>query len=240
MTPDDAPIAGVMDARGGARPLDTLQHHLHHRIRTVAPERMLIAEGEARKIVVGVVSGLLRCFRMTPDGRRHVTRFIRPGGLVGLWRLPASRSSVEAVATSTIAEFHADLFDAACAANEDIRDATFRALTTELAARDRAQFRVGRLWAEERIADFLLEVADVTSGGLNGELRMSRTDIADHLGMTIETVSRAFRCLQKDAVIQLQDARHFQILRPGALKALALGDGDGAVWRNARRSHSLH
>jgi CRP-like cAMP-binding protein len=201
---------------------------------------MLIAEGGAREIVLGVVSGLLRCFRMTPDGRRHVTRFVRPGNLVGLWRLALSRSSVEAVAISTIAEFRAEALDAASACNEAIREAAFQALTGELTARDRAQFRLGRLWAEERVADFLLEVAEVTSGAAEGELRMSRIDIADHLGMTIETVSRALRCFQKDSVIRLEDARHFRILRPRTLQALALGDSEGVVWRNAHRAHSLH
>ena len=101
-------------------------------------------------------------------------------------------------------------------------------VTNELIARDRIQFRLGRLWSDERVADFLLERASLarSSADRTTSLQMSRADIADHLGVTIETVSRALSRFQREGVVRMTDAHHFTIVRLGALRALAEGDGD--------------
>ncbi len=220
--------------------MDLLRRAITHRARVFAPDQTLVTEDDEKTHIIAVSSGLLRCSRMTPDGRRLVTRFVRAGGMIGLGRLPVFRSSVEAVTASGVIEFPIPAVDAACSTLEHIRNIIFDAFTAELSARDRAQFRLGRLWAEERVADFLMEAAAATADGVRGELRMSRADIADHLGVTIETISRALRCFQKDGLIRLDGPRHFQIVRTQQLKALALGDSDAHIWRDTPRVHSLH
>jgi CRP-like cAMP-binding protein len=185
-------------------------------------------EGSERRQVIGVISGTLRCFRMTPDGRRHITRFVGAGGLIGLGKIGAFRMSTEAVAISTIVVFSASALDAAIAARAHVRDAVIEALTSELIARDRIQFRLGRLWSDERVADFLLECAEHGQGASDHALclQMSRADIADHLGVTIETVSRALSRFQREGLVEMKDAHHVQITHEAALTALASGDGD--------------
>ncbi|HET9230920.1 MAG TPA: helix-turn-helix domain-containing protein [Vitreimonas sp.] len=211
-----------------AEPLSVLRKAARGAVRVVQPDQHIALRGEGRDTIVGVVTGLLRCFRMTSDGRRHVARFVRPGGLMGLGALVAFRSSVEAVTVSSIVEFRASAVEAACVEDPATRQAIMQAMTAELVARDRLQFRLGRLWADERVADFLLELVEEKpeDGALSARLQMSRADVADYLGVTIETVSRALSRFQREGLIRLHDAHHFTIVRADALSALAMRDGE--------------
>lgn len=215
------------DNAGGA-PLELLCAALPGATHTLAPDQHVALEGGERRSVIGVLSGLLRSFRMTPDGRRHIARFVDPGGIVGLGKIGAFRASTEAVSVSRIIVFSASALDAALRANTGVRDAVMEAMTSELLARDRIQFRVGRLWADERVADFLIERAARLDNN-HGEsiaLPMSRADIADYLGVTIETISRALSRFQREGLVVMPDAHHFTITRAGALADLASGDRD--------------
>jgi CRP-like cAMP-binding protein len=196
-------------------------------VRSIEPDQHVTIEGGRRDTVIGVVSGLLRCFRVTPDGRRHVTRFVRAGGIIGLGSHDFYRNSAEAVVKSTIVAFPARALDASAERNVPVRRAVLHAMTAEMAARDRIQFRLGRLWADERVADFLLELSDELGGETtSSSITMSRGDIADHLGVTIETVSRALHRFQKLGLVRLDGARRFTILRSRDLRGFAAGDDD--------------
>jgi CRP-like cAMP-binding protein len=196
--------------------------------RHIDPDAHVTIEGAKRDTVVGLVSGLLRCFRVTPDGRRHITKFARAGDLVGLGALKTYTSSTEAVAASTIVAFPARALDAAVEDSAQVRGAVLKAMTAEMTLRDRTQFRLGRLWADERVADFLIEFSiepDGTACDLT-TMEMSRADMADHLGITVETVSRALHRFQRQGLIRLDGAHHFTILRGRALRGFAAGDID--------------
>ncbi|MGH6810185.1 MAG: helix-turn-helix domain-containing protein [Ensifer adhaerens] len=207
--------------------------------RTIAPGQNVSVEGAKRETVIGVVSGLIRFFRMTPDGRRHISRFVHAGGLIGVGMNITYRNSAEAVTTSKIIVFRAKSIEAGAGEDPVIRNAVFQALTEELTARDRTQLRLGRLLADERVADFLLELSDEAGDGVaaSSAIVMSRADMADHLGVTIETVSRALHRFQKLGWLRLTDARHFTILRSGALRSFASGDSDIAL-PSYRLSHA--
>ncbi len=215
----------VAHVEGG--PLAALLRALPGTTQALAPDQHLTLEGSQRRTVIGVISGTLRSFRMTPDGRRHITRFVDAGGLIGLGKLSAFRTSTEAVTVSKIVSFKASALETLMARDACVRDAVIQSLTNELVARDRIQFRLGRLWSDERVADFLLERAGAAhaSHDHNVALQMSRADIADHLGVTIETISRALSRFQRDGLLHMSDAHHFTIVRPRALAALAEGDG---------------
>lgn len=216
---------------GGLTPLETLHSELQGVRRSVDQDQMVALEGAPRKHVIGVATGLLRCFRITPDGRRHITRFVGPGGLIGLGTHATYRNSAEAVSDSSLITFPSRALDAAMERSSKIRKAVMDGLTLEMSVRDQTHFRVGRLWADERVADFLLEVHSSASGAESGtnEIRMSRSDIADHLGVTIETVSRALNRFQKMNLIKFVDVRHFVVLRLNDLSNFALGDWNGAA-----------
>jgi CRP/FNR family transcriptional regulator len=215
------------DSAGGA-PLDVLCAALPGVMHTLGPDQHVALEGGERRSVIGVLSGLLRSFRVTPDGRRHIARFVDPGGIVGLGKIGAFRASTEAVAVSRIIVFSAAALETALRANIAVRDAVMEAMTGELLARDRIQFRLGRLWADERVADFLIEraarIGDAHSQAI--ALQMSRADIADYLGVTIETISRALSRFQREGLVTMPDAHHFSITRARALADLASGDRD--------------
>lgn len=219
-------------------PLDVLRRVLPGPARHVDPDEHVTIEGARRDTVVGVVSGLLRCFRVTPDGRRHVTRFARAGDLIGLGALKTYRSSTEAVAASTIVAFPVRALNAAAEGNAQVRDAILESMTAEMTARDRIQFRLGRLWADERVADFLLELSTEPDGSsrASSPIAMSRADMADHLGITIETVSRALHRFQRQGLVRLDSAHRFTILRGRALRGFAAGDSDGLPQPADRRS----
>jgi CRP-like cAMP-binding protein len=209
-------------------PLGVLLRVLPRPTRQVDTDQHVTIEGARRNVVVGVVSGLLRCFRVTPDGRRHITKFAKAGDLVGLGVHKTYRGSTEAVCPSTIVAFSARALDAAADDNGRVREAILEAMTSEITARDRTQFRLGGLWAGERVADFLMELSTEPDGSSRGysPIAMSRADMADHLGITIETVSRALHRFQRQGLVRLDGARRFTILRCRALRGFAAGDID--------------
>lgn len=220
-------------------PLDVLRCALPGPARQVDADEHVTIEAARRDTVVGVVSGLLRSFRMTPDGRRHITRFARAGDLIGLGALKNYRNSTEAVAASTIVTFPVRALNAAADDNAQVRDAILEAMTAEMTARDRIQFRLGRLWADERVADFLVELSTEPDGTsrASSPIAMSRADMADHLGITIETVSRALHRFQRQGLVRLDGAHRFTILRGRALRGFAAGDSDDFPQPVERRSH---
>lgn len=222
-------------------PLDVLRRVLPGPVRDIDPDQHVTLESARRDAVIGVVSGLLRCFRVTPDGRRHITRFAKAGDVIGLGSLKTYRGSSEAVAASAIVAIPARALDAAVETDPEVRQAVLKAMTAEMTARDRIQFRLARLWSDERVADFLVELSTLPDGTsrASSTIAMSRADMADHLGVTIETVSRALHSFQRRGLVRLDGAHRFTILRGRALRGFASGDGDDfpqpAV---TRRSHS--
>jgi CRP-like cAMP-binding protein len=226
-------------ANFGDTPLDVLRGALPGPVRHIDPDQHVTIEGARRDSVIGVVSGLLRSFRVTPDGRRHITRFAKAGDLIGLGALKTYRGSTEAVAASTIVTFPVRTLDAAAETDAQVRQAILEAMTAEMTARDRIQFRLGRLWSDERVADFLVELSTEPDGSsrASSTIAMSRADMADHLGVTIETVSRALHRFQRQGLVRLDGAHRFTILRGRALRGFASGDSDDfprAVERTTR------
>jgi hypothetical protein len=114
MTPSfNADLKQAAHIEGG--PLAALLKAIPGATQWLAPDQHLTMEGSHRRSVIGVISGTLRSFRMTPDGRRHITRFVDPGGLIGLGALNAFRTSTEAVTVSRIVSFKASALEAVMA-----------------------------------------------------------------------------------------------------------------------------
>lgn len=183
----------------------------------------VVRDGERTQVVVAVLAGLVRCVRTTPDGRRFLSRFARRGDVIGLGASGCSHGAIETVSDSSVYIMTAGDVRREFEANAATRQIIMKAIADEGTVRERAQFRTTRLKAAERVADFLLELADIpeTADGRFKIVRMPRSDMADHLGLTIETVSRALRKFQREGMVRMTDPHHFQVVSDAALMVLA-------------------
>jgi CRP-like cAMP-binding protein len=191
--------------------------------RTVPANSTLALEGAPARSLYLVTSGIVRCLRLTDDGRRHICRFARAGDVIGHVARSDHSHSAEAVVVTTLISVPVAEFDHAAAADPRLMWAMLATLSADLEDRERLQLRLSRLSAEERVAAFLLDLASPNGGG---EIAMSRLDIADHLGLTLETVSRALNSLKRGGMIGLIGAHRFSVRHVCGMQRLANGDRD--------------
>ncbi|MFK4818940.1 MULTISPECIES: helix-turn-helix domain-containing protein [Ochrobactrum] len=186
---------------------------------------MLVEEGDPKRRVFSLTSGMLRIYTSLPDGRRQIAGFLVPGDYLGLADDDVYSQSAEAVVPSVLCAFSSKEMEALMVSfpklRERLHQMTREALRT---ARDN-QLVLGRLAPVEKLASFLLVLA--ARAEKRGDranlvhLAMNRTDIADYLGLTIETVSRSFTKLKTQGLIQLLDANTVEILSRRSLAAVA-------------------
>lgn len=197
-------------------------------LRHFEPGETICIEGAPAITADIVVSGLVRCFRMTGDGRRHVSKFVTPQAAISLGAGAAWRFSAEAVTRASVQSCPAAALMGAMREDASLVNALREVIAHEFDQRERSQLRVARLTAEERVADFLVQWRALWSDKADGPcaIPMSRLDIADHLGVTLETVSRALNTMHRRGLIQLVDPHHFRIRRMSVVERLAAGDRD--------------
>ncbi|MEE7548483.1 helix-turn-helix domain-containing protein [Xanthomonas sp. Kuri4-1] len=185
----------------------------------------LVRTGETRQYVYTVTSGALRMVRTLADGRRQITGFVLPGDYVGLTGTPRHRHDIEAIVDSRVCR-------TSCVHMRQLRERypslerkLLQRTSMELAAAQDTGLVLARLQPSERLANFLLRLAArSTQPGMPGDtvpLPMGRGDIADHLGLTMETVSRTFTKLKQQQLIALPQLHVVQILDYAGLRELA-------------------
>ncbi len=188
---------------------------------TVRQGGALYAEGDSAHHWYRVRSGVLRTCKLMCDGRRQIDNFLFPGDYFGL-EIGAEHSfAAEAVSAATVIRYGRSRLDTATLDDPRLGARLFQIMLGQL---DRAHERfmlLGRKTAEERVASFLLEMLERSSAAGSIDLPMSRTDIADYLGLTIETVSRTFSALKQHRVIALPSAHRVAILDHAALEDLS-------------------
>lgn len=154
-----------------------------------------------------------------PDGRRQIFRFAGAGDLLGVGCTERCGYTVEAV-TEVVARRHPMAGLEAEMSDAQLRNRVLAALRAELAATRTQMMLLGRMNAAERLANFLLTIAAERRSSFI-ELPMSRADIADYLGLTIETVSRKLNGLHALGVIRLESPTRIRITDPGRIEAIA-------------------
>jgi len=179
----------------------------------------IYGEGEPAEYVYKVVTGAVRTYRVLSDGRRQVSAFYLPGDVFGLELGEDHAGSAEAVVNSKVLFVRRNVLMQASQRNSDIARELLAITAQELR---RAQNHTLLLIksAQERVAAFLLEMGQRLSGAAAFELPMSRQDIADYLGLTIETVSRTLTQLEDNATIKLVASRRVVVSNPSALNRL--------------------
>jgi len=184
------------------------------------------AEGKPAEHLYKVISGTIRTCRLLPDGRRMIAQFALSGDLFGLDGVTHHRFFSEAVTEAVVIAFPRkeinDWVGREPGAAHSWNTYTLERLT---AAQDRF-ILLGRRTAAERVAAFLLDLAD-RGQRPDGcvDLPMSRYDIADYLGLTSETVSRILSNLRKTGVIAEQGCHRFRILEREPLEEQADEEG---------------
>ena len=179
----------------------------------------IFGEGEPAEYVYRVVSGAVRTCKILSDGRRQIGAFYLPGDVFGLEVGEHHRLSAEAVCSSTIAAIKRSQLQTLAGSDGSVAQMLWTVTGREL---QRVQKHVLLLvrTAQERVASFLLEMAERTGAAGAIELPMSRQDIADYLGLTIETVSRTLTLFEDQARIALPSARRVQLTNLRELRRL--------------------
>jgi CRP/FNR family nitrogen fixation transcriptional regulator len=170
---------------------------------TVRRGEEFYAAGDAARFCYRILSGSVRTVGLDEDGRRHIAEFLLPGDLFGFDSLGTHHLSAEALTGTVVMRYPRGVIDT-MAEQHGALALRLRNLTMQnLRRAHEKMFLLGRKSASERIASFLLEMAARAPGKGRGavDLPMSRGDIADHLGLTIETVSRNIAQLCRDGTI---------------------------------------
>ncbi len=178
----------------------------------------LFFEGDEADTFFEIISGTVRCSRLIADGRRQIHRFAAAEAMLGVGCIGTYGYTAEAV-TEVVARRHRLAGLDAAMADANLRHRVLQALREELTASRIQMMLLGRMSAAERLATFLLTFRGNRDGSI--ELPMTRSDIADYLGLTIETVSRKLHELDALGVIRLETANRIHITDPGRIEAIA-------------------
>ena len=176
-------------------------------------------ENEPADYVYKVLSGSVRTYKVLNDGRRQIDAFYLPGDIFGLELGEDHSCSAEAITDSTILVVKRSLLFSAAERSSALARRLWSHTASDLR---RAQHHTLLLIksAQERVAAFLLEMAERLSSTGALDLPMSRQDIADYLGLTIETVSRTLSQLEDAATIALPASRKIVLRNRSALSRL--------------------
>jgi CRP/FNR family transcriptional regulator len=206
--PDEKPVA---ERRPAAR-----RREDGHRRRLVKGETLFL-EGDLSGRVFEIVGGSVILSRALPDGRRQILDVAGPGRLVGL----SDRAIHDYDAIAAEAVVIVDRDQNTMLADPDRRERILRAALDDAARMRCLALLLGRMTAAEKLATHLLDAVEGTDGTV--VLRLTRGEIADHLGLTIETVSRNFSLLKKSGLIE--ESRGVLIVRDiAALRLVANRD----------------
>jgi len=193
-----------------------------------ARDTALFWEGDEAEFCYKIVSGAVRVCRLLSDGRRQLADFVLPGDLLGFDASETHSFTAEAIVETVALRFPRRRLDEIALANARVGRLLLTGICERLSAAQDQILLLGRKNASEKLASFILRLAERTgtdgSAGEPLDLAMTRTDIADYLGLTIETVSRTFASFRRNGLIDLPRAQSVVITDRDALAELAEGD----------------
>ncbi len=182
--------------------------------------------GEAFSSVFALRSGTIKSFRITDDGKEQVTGFYLPGEIFGLEGISENKypSTAIALETASVCEIPFNRLEELTTQVPSLQRHVFKLMSKEITQDQQLITLLSKNSAEERIASFLLSISTRNQqrnlSGTAFRLTMSRSDIGNFLGLTVETVSRIFTRLQKQDVIQVNN-KDVEILNVPELQGIA-------------------
>jgi CRP/FNR family nitrogen fixation transcriptional regulator len=188
---------------------------------TVREGQEIFAEGDATEMFYKVVSGVVRTCKFLGDGRRQIEAFHIAGEVFGFELGSERLLTAEAVSECTLISYRRRGVEMLAQKNQAVTQQLFQYAMHSLAQAQNHALLLGRRGAAEKVASFLLIWA-ANCGDKNVlNLAMTRQDIADYLGLTIETVSRTLSQFERDGVIALPNARQIRLKGIEALEDMA-------------------
>lgn len=209
-----APLAALPP--GGSDELDAMGT-----VCTFARNETIFDEGTHMSASYKVVSGVVRLCRVTADGRRQIAGFRLPGDLIGVEWNGAYEMTAEAVRDVVAVRYASTRLNRLSQERPAVRDHLLDHLRQDLRSAQEHLITLGRQTATERVASFLLSLAR-RAGATDGaviDMQLGRQDIADYLGLTLETVSRTFSDLTNQGVVASPKRRHVIIRSMAKLRA---------------------
>jgi len=184
---------------------------------------MIFAEGDTADYSYKVLAGAVRLSKMMSDGRRQIAEFALPGDFFGINWLDDHAVSAEALNDVTLVCYSRGRLDRLCDENHDVREEIFSNLRHDLWAAQNHLVILGRQSALERVASFFVHLARRSRSTDKNkiEIPMTRQDIADYLGLTIETVCRMLTKLKISGTIDIPDRHTIVVRNMAALKRAA-------------------
>ena len=209
-----------------------------------APGQGFIDEGEPASSFFNVTAGTAKLFKTLPDGRRQITGFVGPGQFLGLAVSDTYAFSAEAIEPVRYCRFPRAALRTVLDDFPQMGKLLLEVASNELVAAQEQMLLLGRKTARERLASFLL--ARSRQGMPCGHSRhrfrlpMTRVDIADYLGLTIETVSRTVSRLRAEGLIDIVSPSAIVICDPSGLESLAGGSCSSPILASARDNGTRH
>ena len=210
------PASHALDGAAEREPL-AQSMHLMGAVMSYPRNAEIFGENEPAEYLV--IAGSVRTYKILSDGRRQIGGFYLPGDIFGFQFAEEHSFSAEAITDAKVLVIKRSALTALAGCDAAVARQLFALTSRELR---RMQDRVLLLIksAQERVASFLLEMADRAAAGNVVELPMSRQDIADYLGLTIETVSRTLTGLESTAAIEAKCSRRIVLRNRSALNRL--------------------
>ena len=193
------------------------------------PGGYLFFEGDPVEWLYQVTSGVVRLTRLLADGRRQVIAFGYPGDIIGFPSNGLHHTDCESLTHARLQPFRRSHLETG-EGDPTLHCALLQAALREISAMQDHFMMLGRKSAIEKLASFICVLAERVGEDLGAyrqiTLPMSRSDIADFLGLTTETVSRTFTQLRKSQIIAIENTHTILIQKPTALLSLSLGGHD--------------
>jgi CRP/FNR family transcriptional regulator, nitrogen fixation regulation protein len=179
----------------------------------------IFGENEPADYLYKLISGTVRTYKILSDGRRQIGGFYLPGDVFGLEVGDEHTHSAEAMTDAKVLVIKRSALTGLAGRDAGVARELYTLTAREL---QRVQDRIVLLIksAQERVASFLLEMAERARSGDSIDLPMSRQDIADYLGLTIETVSRTLTALEGVAAIDVPTSRRIVLRNRSALSRM--------------------
>ena len=196
---------------------------------SIARGKTLFSDGEDARYSYKVVDGAVRLSKIMLDGRRQIAEFALPGDMFGFECGDVYELCAEAVTPVTLVRYSRSHIERLGEEFLDVRRELMALLRRGWTSAQAHLVMLGRQTAKERVAAFLVALAehDGVADGMKLEVPMSRQDIADYLGLTIETVCRTLTDLKSEGVLAAPSRHEIVILDREMLESLAQGEGTG-------------